>query len=116
MKRILTSGLVAVAVLATAGSAFAGSSYDNKRIIDQREANQEQRIRSGIRDGSLTRREARALENEQRHIRELERRALADGRIDSREAAEIRRAQDNASRHIYNERHDSERRHRRWWW
>jgi uncharacterized membrane protein YebE (DUF533 family) len=86
--------------------------------IDRRQTNQERRIQQGVRSGEITGREYRALEAEQARIRQLEARAKADGRVDAREAAEIRRAQNNASRHIQQESTDGDRRgswHRRWW-
>ena len=80
--------------------------------IDRRQAYQEQRIRDGVRRGEITRREYRQLENEQANIREMERRAKADGFVDPWERAQISRAQTAASAHIYHESHDGER---RWW-
>jgi hypothetical protein len=80
--------------------------------IDRRQAIQEQRIRDGVRSGEINRREYRQLEAEQARIRELERRAKADGHVDRYEAAQIRQAQNVASRHIYQESHDNQR---SWW-
>lgn len=106
--RTLFIGLAALtAICATSASADE---------IDRRQAMQERRIQDGVRSGEITRREYRALEAEQARIRQLEARAKADGRVDGREAAEIRRAQNEASRHIRQESTDSERRwYRRWW-
>jgi hypothetical protein len=104
---------VALAALTVVGATSASADE-----IDRRQANQERRIQEGVRNGEITRREYRQLEAEQARIRELERRAKADGRVDAREAAEIRRAQNDASRHISQESHDGERRgswYRRWW-
>lgn len=114
MKRTILTILI-VAAGATAANAYGTSTRD----IDGTQANQERRIERGLRDGSLTRREAAELVNEQRHIQHLESRARADGRVSRSEAEQIRRAQDNASRHIYQERHDGQTRgwggFRRWW-
>jgi uncharacterized membrane protein YebE (DUF533 family) len=112
MKRtILTLALI------VAGAGAANAWGTSTREIDATQANQESRIRDGIRDGSLTRREATNLIEEQRRIQTLESRAKADGVITRGEREQISRAQQNASRHIYQERHDSERRTgwRRWW-
>lgn len=81
--------------------------------IDARQAEQEARIREGVRSGQLTWRETAKLEAEQSHIRAMERRAKADGIVTRREAAAIERAQDAASRDIYREKHDSEKAWRR---
>ena len=89
-------------------------------VVDRRQGYQERRIQQGLRSGELTRREAAALEAEQARIRELERRAEADGRVDPYERARLRQAQNEASRHIAQESHDAERRGsgfwRRFWW
>jgi hypothetical protein len=109
MKRtMLALGLV------LASTTYAGA-WGWSDSIDAREANQARRIEQGRRDGSLTRSEYRWLEREQQQIRGMERRARADGYISPQERYDIRRAQDAASRHIYHERHDAERRWWRWW-
>ena len=112
MTRIATrTVLVALAALtATAATASADE-------IDRRQARQEQRIQEARRSGELTRREYVALEAEQSRIRDLERRAKADGYVSASERAQIRAAQNDASRHIRAESTDNERRGfwRRWW-
>ena len=113
MKRtIITIAMIAAG--AGAANAYGTSTSD----IDAAQANQTARIQQGIRDGSLTRSEAANLKAEQRRIEILESRAKADGHISRGEHDQIRAAQQNASKHIYQERHDSERRGwgwRRWW-
>ncbi len=120
MKKIVLSAALALLAMTSVAGAHERSGYNSQREIDARQSNQEARIQQGVRSGDLTRREAAALEAEQAHIRALERNAQRDGRIDRREAAQIRQAQEEASRHIYQERHDNERRgdgwrNRRWW-
>lgn len=112
-RSLITAAVLAISATATTSAFAYGTST---REIDRREARQEDRIRDGIRDGSITRSEARVLIEEQRRIQQLESRAKADGRIDPREREQIRRAQDEASRHIKQERSDSERRGSRFWW
>jgi hypothetical protein len=114
VSRSLLAGLAALAASTTFASAF--------DEIDRRQAMQQQRIQQGVRNGDLTGREYRALQAEQARIADLERRAKADGRVDRFEAERIRQAQQAASRHIYQERHDREQRgswgswgFRRWW-
>ena len=111
-KFVLAAALGLTALTTTA------SAYDARQAeIDRREAMQEQRIQAGRRSGEITNREYRMLEAEQARIKQLERNALRDGHIDRREAAQIRQAQNQASRHIYQESHDAERVNRwnRWW-
>lgn len=109
---------IAIATLALV--AFSSQAFAQSDRIDRREENQARRIEQGFRSGDLTRREARELQVEQERIHAMERAAKRDGHIDRREAAHIERAQEAASRHIAQERHDAERRgsgwgHRRWW-
>ena len=80
--------------------------------IDNREAAQERRIEQGRRSGELTMRETITLKAEQARIEAMERRAKADGVVTRNEARQIEHAQDVASRHIYQETHDSQK---AWW-
>jgi hypothetical protein len=106
--------LIATAiVLATTTGALADR-------IDQRQASEAYRIEQGRRSGQLTAHEYAQLKAEQARIASMERAAKADGVVTYREARAIEHAQDAASRHIYQEKHDGEtaRRHhwyRRWW-
>ena len=109
MQKIILAAATATALLTSLGAATSASAIDQ---IDRREQIQENRIRAGVRSGEITRHEYRVLEAEQSRIRELERRARADGHIDSRERAQITQAQNAASRHIYRESHDNQR---AWW-
>ena len=112
--KTITVAAIALAAMTAAASA---QGYSGDRI-DRREANQERRIQEGRRSGDITRQEARQLEAEQARIRDMERQAKRDGVVDRREARQIERAQDQASRHIAQERNDSERRglwQKRWW-
>ena len=67
-----------------------------------------ERITEGVRSGQLTRNEARELIQEQKRIDQLQRRFLADGRMDRGEWAELERRLDAASRDIREEKHDDE--------
>jgi len=72
--------------------------------IDQRQAQQMERIQAGLRSGALTQREYHALMREQDAIRDMERRFRADGRIDAREYQRLDHALDVASRNSRHER------------
>ena len=111
-KIALAAALGLVAFTTTA------SAYDSRQSeIDRREAVQEQRIQSARRSGQINGHEYRQLEAEQARIRQLERNALRDGHIDRREATQIREAQNQAGRHIYQESHEHQQVNRwnRWW-
>jgi uncharacterized membrane protein YebE (DUF533 family) len=111
-SRLTRSLIAAVTLAASAGALSMTASADG---IDRRQTNQERRITDGVRSGTLTRTEAQRLEAEQGRIREMERRARADGHVDRYERFRINQAQNAASRHIFRETHDSENRGRRYW-
>ena len=108
MKRILFA--VTAMTLMMAGMAYA---EPEKPVIDQRQANQEQRIDQGVASGQLNKREANRLNRQQRHINKMEDRAQSDGVVTKKERARIGAAQNRASRHIAREKHDLQgKRHR----
>ena len=78
--------------------------------IDQRQANQEQRIDQGVKSGELTRRETRRLEREQARIEKAETRAQADGKVTKKERGRITHMQDGASKDIKRQKHDGQKR------
>jgi hypothetical protein len=106
MKRILLTAIV----LLTAGTGVAQAYTPGARDVDRRQSNQDRRIEAGIRDGSLTRLESSRLRAQQAKIAHLERMARRDGYVSPREAAVIRQAQLVASRMIWAERHDNQKR------
>jgi len=115
--------LLVIAGMALASSAaFAQGTYDQPRYDDQqqydqqrhdangysraawreqqRSAEQEQRIREGQANGSITPREAAYLLEQQRNIRHVEWRANRDGVLTPDERRQIRYMQDRADRTI----------------
>lgn len=75
-------------------------------VIDQRQANQEQRIDRGLASGQLTGSEAERLNNQQEHINPMENKSKSDGVMTKKERAKLRAAQDRTSRHIARQKHD----------
>jgi hypothetical protein len=78
--------------------------------VNQRQRNEQLRIAQGARSGELTRDEARGLRSEQRDIRRDEREYKSDGVFTRDERRDLRGDQNEASRNIYAEKHDDERR------
>lgn len=74
--------------------------------IDQRQANQQQRIDQGVQSGALTDREAARLEKGQAHVQKVEDKAAADGKVTVKERARIEQAQDQQSKRIHRQKHD----------
>jgi hypothetical protein len=97
---ILTVALGAVVALGIAAPADAR--------INQRQAHQQQRIATGLNNGSLNAREAVRLERQQVHIARYEARNRADGGgLNARERARLEHMQDHASKRIYVQKHDA---------
>ncbi|MDY6947639.1 MAG: hypothetical protein SXG53_18175 [Pseudomonadota bacterium] len=78
--------------------------------VNARQHNQQQRVRQGVRSGELTRREAGGLAREQRDVRQLERSYKSDGELTRAERIDLQQEQNQASRHIYNQKHDAQER------
>ena len=106
-----THHLVAAAVLALVGAAAsaqttASAPGANTPRIDQRQANQEQRIDKGIASGALNKREARRLEKQQAVINQAEDKAKADGTVTAQERKRLTKMQNQTSRNIARQKHD----------
>lgn len=112
MRLFAPAALVGVLLAALAPAAEAHSRLpkcQQPRSINAREQRQQKRIAQGIRSGELTRREARRLEAEQARIRVDEAYARrSGGEFTARERARIQRELNQASRHIYRQKHDSQ--------
>ena len=122
MKQLFTA-IVAVGTLGLAAPAFAqgyGHGQDFGRgpgpawsSVNAQQDRIERRIDRGLRDGSLTRPEARRLRGEFRDIQRTETRFLRnDGRIDRREQAELSFRLQDLNRQVFAERNDWQRRGR----
>ncbi len=86
---------------------FPATGLTQDHSINDRQHDQQQRIRQGVRSGELTRSEARRLEMEQARIRRDEARARrSGGRLTPRERARIQRELNHSSRDIRREKHD----------
>jgi hypothetical protein len=83
--------------------------------INQRQANLDNRIDNGVRDGSLTRREADRLRSQFYRLERLERQYRRNG-LNWRERRDLDRRFDALSAQIRSQRHDDQHRgdHRRW--
>jgi len=101
MKTLLMAA-VAASVLAVAGPASAQS----WQTINERQANLDQRIDAGVRNGSLTRTEAARLRAEFRDLARLEARYRSSGGLSQYERRDLDRRFDVLSAQIRYERHD----------
>ncbi len=105
----MTKTFVAAAMLALSAFAATAAGADTPRI-DQRQANQEQRIDKGIASGELTKREARRMNHQQNVINRAEDKAKADGVVTAEERARLTKAQNKTSKRIYRQKHDAQER------
>lgn len=105
MKKQLSKTIFVLLALGLTVPAFASTSLHN---IERQQARS---IQQGIRSGELTTTEIGILRNEQRSIKNLKRRYQRDGHISHREHRTLRNRYANASRHIYQLKHNRNRRH-----
>lgn len=112
MKSIHTKLLFAAAVSALGLGATSAHADHRPRDpgVNARQHMQQDRIRQGVRSGSLTREEAQALRQEGREIRQLEREYRSDGVLTREERKTLHQELNERSRDIYREKHDSEHR------
>jgi hypothetical protein len=88
--------------IALALSGLAGASLaQSVPSIEQRDINQETRIRNGLQDGQLNTREAALLQREEGHVDRMEGNALKDGNLSAAERQRIDRAENKVSRDIH---------------
>jgi hypothetical protein len=109
---LATAALASALVLAVPASA---QTYQGWRSINQRQAQLDQRIDAGVRNGSLTRREAVQLRTEFRNIAFLEQRYRASGGLSLAERNDLDRRFDALSARIRHERNDWQDRRGDWW-
>lgn len=106
MSHSLRTLLLCLASLAV-GPALAASNATPG--VDQRQANQDQRIQQGVASGELNTREARRLNRQQDAIENAESRAKADGKVTAAERKRLDNAQDRASTNIAKQKHDRQK-------
>jgi hypothetical protein len=95
----MTHRLLVASLLIALGSVSAFAQTPAGTV--QRDINQQTRIEDGLKDGSLTTKEASRLEKEQSRIDRLQAKDLKDGSLSARERAQLRRAQNRARQDIH---------------
>ena len=80
--------------------------------VNHRQHRQQHRIEQGARSGELTRQEAKGLRNEEHSIRQEERAYKSDGKLTRAERKDLHHDLNRASKDIYREKHDDEKRPR----
>jgi hypothetical protein len=105
----ISLALIVAGILGVAGLSQAEAEARTRdRGVNARQQNQQQRVKQGVKSGELNRRETGALAREQRNIRQLERDYKSDGTLTRDEHIDLHQEQNQASRHIYNQKHDAQ--------
>lgn len=81
-------------------------------VIKERQENQRDRIKDGVKSGSLTRREAAKMRHRVGETHQDIKEAKADGIVTHEERADIKQDQKQTSKAIYRQKHDGQRRRR----
>jgi hypothetical protein len=103
MKTISGMAIASVLVIGMGISALAN---DRTPVVNRRQANQQARIRQGIRSGELTRGEARRLEAREGRIQADKLIDKSKGYVTPRERAQLNRELTRTSSAIYRDKHN----------
>ena len=98
---VMTLAIAASTTLS--GIAFAQTATP---VVDQKAANQQQRINQGVASGELTRGEAVRLQKRQNRLVTNTQRAKADGVVTDAERRQLNRQADRNSKKIHNKKHN----------
>lgn len=96
--------LIAAALSLACAGAFAQTTAAS---TIQRDVNQQTRIENGLKDGSLSTREAAKLEKEESRVDRLQAKELKDGKLSAAESARLNAAQNKVSADIAADRHNA---------
>ena len=96
--------LLAVALSMACAGAFAQTTAAS---TTQRDVNQQARIENGLKDGSLSTKEAAKLEKEESHVDRLQAKDLKDGKLTNAERAQLNAAQNKVSADIAADKHNA---------
>lgn len=104
----LRIGLMALSALLCT-SAVAQENKDRKTVRGKRMEKQQKRIKEGVQEGSLTKREAVKLEAKEAELAKEARKDRKDGGgMTAKEKAKINAKQNKLSQDIYKEKHDAQ--------
>ncbi len=103
-KRMLLAMLVLTAALSLAAAA-----QEKTPVVNERQVNQQERIKEGVKSGELTPGETRRLEMQQGKIEADKLNAKADGKVTPAERRKLQREQNRASRKIHRLKHNDKK-------
>ena len=96
--------LIAAALSLACAGAFAQTTAAS---TTQRDVNQQTRIENGLKDGSLSTKEAAKLEQEESRVDRLQAKDLKNGKLSAAERAQLNTAQNKVSRDIAADKHNA---------
>jgi len=106
---LLCGAVICAGILPVSGFAAEKNTARSKTPgINERQHNQQERIRQGIKSGDLTRREAVRLEEQEAKIQVNEKFAGADGKITPAERARLEKELNKTGKNIYQQKHDTQ--------
>eukprot|EP01036_Dinobryon_divergens_P042296 gene42296-biopygen33945 len=105
--RLILSATALAAASLTSAAVFAQAA-SAPLTADQREANQNARIKEGRASGDLTQRESKRLKAEQRIVKNKEKRVNADGVVTPAEQKRLDHMQTKASKDIHRQKNDQQ--------
>ena len=108
MKKILFSTAVFTACMFLA---VIGFSQTKTPGVAKRQANQQERIGGGVKNGELTAKETEHLEAREAKIQSDKKAAKSDGVVTKKERAKLQKKENHTSRAIYRQKHDAQKRH-----
>jgi hypothetical protein len=89
------------------GLLFSASVFAQNAVTEtQRDTNQQNRVEQGLKSGQLTTKEAGTLERDEQHIDRTQARDMKNGSLSAQEKAQIQHEQNQASRQIYQDKHN----------
>ena len=100
MKTMFLAALIAAALPVAAQT--------QTPVVDQRQANQQDRIQQGVQSGQLTPKETAKLEKGQAKVETMKEKAAADGKVTAKERKKLAKAQNKQSKKIYKEKQDKQ--------
>lgn len=110
MKTTISLLLASLAIFAGQAYAEQGARQHRPRDpgVNQRQHNQQQRIKQGVRSGELTKEETKDLRNQRNAIRQEEHAYKADGKLTREERKDLHQDMNALSKDIYQEKHDGD--------
>jgi hypothetical protein len=98
--------IIAAVATAFALPVLAQTATPSTPKLDQREANQQQRIDKGVQSGALTQKEAAHLQKKEDRLAKHEAKAKADGKVTRQERRRLEREANHVSRDISRKTHN----------